>query len=89
MTRSCAFPRRSRFSSKFGATMLEFELYCFVEDVERAGRVKSDLHFAIFKAFAEAGIKMTPPTTPVPLDVAALEPILRTLAPPSRTEAEN
>ncbi|MCW2274063.1 DUF3772 domain-containing protein [Rhodoblastus acidophilus] len=83
------FPAPLALFVKFGATMLEFELYCFVEDVERAGRVKSDLHFAIFKAFAEAGIKMTPPTTPVPLDVAALEPILRTLAPPSRTEAEN
>jgi len=82
------FPGPLALFVKFG-TMLEFELYCFVEDVERAGRVKSDLHFAIFRAFAEAGVKMTPPTTPVPLDVAALEPILRALNAPAGKEVEN
>jgi hypothetical protein len=50
--------------------------------------VKSDLHFAIFRAFAEAGVKMTPPATPVPLDAAALEPILRALASPAK-QSEN
>jgi len=49
------FPAPSVFFSAFGQTSLDFDLVCFVEDVERARRVKSDLHFAIFTLFAEAG----------------------------------
>jgi small-conductance mechanosensitive channel len=74
------FPAPSALFVKFGAAMLEFELYCFVEDVDRAGRVKSDLHFAILAAFREAGIQMVPPATPAPLDAAAVETILRALS---------
>ena len=36
---------------------LKFEFICFVADVEIAGRVKSDLHFAIHKAMAKLGMK--------------------------------
>ncbi len=36
---------------------LKFEFVCFVADVETAGRIKSDLHFAIHKAMASLGIK--------------------------------
>jgi small-conductance mechanosensitive channel len=74
------FPAPFALLVKFGATMLEFELYCFVEDVDRAARVKSDLHFAILRAFAEAGIKMVAPDTTLSLNAAALEPLLRALA---------
>ncbi|HMN70419.1 MAG TPA: DUF3772 domain-containing protein [Rhodoblastus sp.] len=35
---------------------LKFELVCFVDDVETSGRTKSELHYAIFAAFKEAGI---------------------------------
>ncbi|PPQ39058.1 DUF3772 domain-containing protein [Rhodoblastus acidophilus] len=80
------FPAPFALFVRFGP-MLEFELYCFVEDVDRAARVRSDLHFAIFRAFAEAGLKMTPPASSVPLDVAALEPYLRALAPPAFSRA--
>ncbi|WP_294539465.1 DUF3772 domain-containing protein [uncultured Rhodoblastus sp.] len=60
--------------SGFGATSLNFELVCFVEDVERASRVKSDLHYAIFKLFREAGLRMDPPQqTALTLDLAQLE----------------
>ena len=85
------FPAPLALFVKFG-TMLEFELYCFVEDVDRAGRVKSDLHFAIFRAFAESGIKMVPgtaPAPPAPLDAAALASLVRALSPPAAKEAEN
>ncbi len=41
-------PPPSVLFNKFSNTALEFELRCFVVDVERSPRVKSDLHFAIF-----------------------------------------
>ena len=34
----------------------KFELVCFVDDVETSGRTKSDLLYAMFAAFKEAGI---------------------------------
>ncbi|MDP2354680.1 MAG: DUF3772 domain-containing protein [Beijerinckiaceae bacterium] len=37
-------------------TSLKFELSCFASDVEKAGRIKSDLNFAIFARLQEAGI---------------------------------
>ena len=46
------------------ANGLAFDLFCYVEDVETAGRVKSDLHFAIFTAFRETGIDL-PANAPV------------------------
>lgn len=42
--------------SKFGESALHFELICFVDDVETAGMVKSDLHYLIFSRMKEAGI---------------------------------
>ena len=80
------FPSPFALFVGFGV-LLEFELYCYVEDVDRAGRVKSDLHFAILRAFNEAGIKMVPPAPP-PLDAAAVERLVRALASPA-TQAEN
>ena len=47
--------------------MLRFDLVSFVEDVERAGRIKSDLNFAIFKSFGDAGLDLlTTPLAPPP-----------------------
>jgi small-conductance mechanosensitive channel len=40
---------------------LEFELVCFVDDVEAAARVSSDLHFAIYRELRAAGILQPPP----------------------------
>lgn len=39
---------------------LRFDLLCFAADVEKAGRVKSDLNFAIFARLQEAGIGLSP-----------------------------
>jgi small-conductance mechanosensitive channel len=75
------FPSPFALFVKFGA-MLEFELYCFVEDIDRAARVKSDLHFAIFQAFKEAGLNMVAPAAPAPLDAATLDSLLRALSAP-------
>ena len=55
-------------------TLLKFELMCFVADVETSGRVKSDLHFDIFKRFKAAGIDFTPPAAAPPtIAIAGLE----------------
>ncbi|MEX0644204.1 MAG: mechanosensitive ion channel domain-containing protein, partial [Parvularculaceae bacterium] len=42
----------------FGASSLEFEIRCFLRDIGEGLGVRSDLRFAIFKAFKAAGIDM-------------------------------
>ena len=49
------------------AAGLRFELMCYVGDVETSLRVKSDLHFEIFKRFKDAGIGIAPPGAPPPV----------------------
>lgn len=41
---------------KIGETSLDFDLSALIDDVEIAGGIHSDLHFAIFKKLQEAGI---------------------------------
>jgi potassium efflux system protein len=41
---------------KIGDTTIEFDLVCFVDEIEVAGRVSSDLMFAIYRALRDAGI---------------------------------
>ncbi len=48
-------------------SLLKFELVCFVGDVEKAGRVKSDLHFAIHARFKIEKISLSPPAAPAPV----------------------
>ena len=43
---------------------LKFELICFVADVEKSSRVKSDLHFALHARFKETDIGISPPAPP-------------------------
>jgi small-conductance mechanosensitive channel len=52
-------PAPAAYLLGFGASALEFELRCIVLNVESTLSVKSDLHFAIIKAFREAGIEMS------------------------------
>jgi small-conductance mechanosensitive channel len=40
---------------------LRFELICFISDVEKSQRVRSDLNFAIFRSFRDAHIDLSPP----------------------------
>ncbi|MBX9740583.1 MAG: DUF3772 domain-containing protein [Beijerinckiaceae bacterium] len=42
----------------------QFELICFVSDVEKSARVKSDMHFAIYSRFKSVGIGIAPPAAP-------------------------
>ncbi len=48
------------FTAMVDAT-LKFELVCFVGDVEKSQRLRSDLNFAIFAHFREAHIDISPP----------------------------
>lgn len=46
------------------ASSFKFELWCYVEDVEKSSRVKSDLHFDLHRRLSEAGIKMAATSEP-------------------------
>jgi small-conductance mechanosensitive channel len=48
----------SVFFLRFGDSSLDFELRCFIEDMDNALTVKSDLNFAIDKAFRENNIEI-------------------------------
>ncbi|HEX2553181.1 MAG TPA: DUF3772 domain-containing protein [Microvirga sp.] len=50
---------------------LEFELVCFVDDIEAAARVSSDLHFAIYRDLRAAGIIQ--PAPPASITVHGLD----------------
>ncbi len=46
------------------ASGFKFELWCYVEDVEKSSRVRSDLHFDLHRRLSEAGIKMAAVSEP-------------------------
>ena len=50
------YPSPTVFFIGITEAALKFDLICFVGDVETSGRVKSDLHFSIFKALREHGM---------------------------------
>jgi potassium-dependent mechanosensitive channel len=55
---------------------LKFELVCFVDDVETAGRIKSDLHFELYRRFKDVGLESAPAApapTQVTVQLAGLE----------------
>jgi potassium efflux system protein len=62
--RTCALAHREVMSEpaprvlfkKIGETMIEFDLICFVDEIETVGRVQSDLFFAIYRRLREGGI---------------------------------
>ena len=58
------------------ANLFRFELWCYLEDVEHATRVRSDLHFDLYKRLADAGITIAAPpipTEPVVVQFPSLE----------------
>ena len=50
--------KTSIFFLSFGDSSLNFELRCYIQDIDNALTVKSDLNFAIDKAFREHGIEI-------------------------------
>lgn len=49
----------------FGASSLDFELRAFISDIAKGLQVRTDLRFAIYKAFREAGIEFPFPAQDV------------------------
>ncbi|MGL5362568.1 MAG: mechanosensitive ion channel family protein, partial [Bosea sp. (in: a-proteobacteria)] len=49
-------PQPRVFFRKINETVLDFELFCVVPEVDITGTVASDLHFEIFRKLSEAGI---------------------------------
>jgi small-conductance mechanosensitive channel len=65
-------------------TAFRFELWCYVEDVEQSTRIKSDLHFDIFRRLAEAGVTVAPPAPPpTVVKLAGFEPFAAPIREPS------
>jgi potassium-dependent mechanosensitive channel len=59
--------------SEFGDWGLKFQLVCFVDDVEMAERVKSEMHFDLLRRLKEAGVHIAHPW-PEPGPIAASSP---------------
>ena len=47
--------------NEFGDWALKFQLICFVDEIEMAERVKSEMHFDLHRRLKEAGIKIAYP----------------------------
>jgi potassium-dependent mechanosensitive channel len=59
-----------------------FELWCYVEDVELATRVRSDLHFDLHKRLSNAGVTIAAASSPLPpvVELASLDKFLAAAA---------
>lgn len=58
---------------RIGESTLDFELVCFVEEIEVTSRVSSELHFSIFRALRDAGI--IPMPSPSGIQLYGLESV--------------
>ncbi|MGA7384680.1 MAG: mechanosensitive ion channel domain-containing protein, partial [Methylocella sp.] len=71
------------------ASALNFELRVFVGDVETMFRVKSDLHFAIFKRFKEEKVFDMPGTDATKIEIAGFEDLGKLRRPGSEGSASD
>ncbi|HXN89210.1 MAG TPA: DUF3772 domain-containing protein [Methylocella sp.] len=71
------------------AGALNFELRAYVGDVETMFRVKSDLHFAIFKRFKEEKFFDTPGPNTTKIEIAGFEDLGKLLIPGSEVSASS
>lgn len=55
---TCSFPEPRVRMRGFGASSLDFELLCWIEEPKDRGRISHDLYMSIYKGFAEAGIEI-------------------------------
>jgi small-conductance mechanosensitive channel len=68
-----AMPPPQVLFTGMSTSALNFELRAYVGDVETMFRVKSDLHFAIFKRFKEEKFFDTPGGDPTKMEIAGFE----------------
>ncbi|MFZ0494562.1 MAG: DUF3772 domain-containing protein [Methylocella sp.] len=71
------------------ASALDFELRAYVADVETMFRVKSDLHFTIFKRFKEEKFFDTPGADATKIEIAAFDNLGKMLTPGSEVSASD
>jgi small-conductance mechanosensitive channel len=65
------------FFKKVTENTIDFDLICFVDDIDSAGRVSSDLYFSIFRTLRESGLGELPPSakpSPAPEEEPAPKP---------------
>jgi small-conductance mechanosensitive channel len=67
ITQSPILPKPWVLVRQFGDSSIDFELRCFIKDIDRRLRVISDINFAIDKAFRAAGIEIPFPQRDVHL----------------------
>ena len=60
-----AYPEPFVVWKDFGSSSLDFEVRAFLNDISKGLLVRTELRFAIFKAFAEAGVEIPFPQTDV------------------------
>ncbi|WOJ89532.1 DUF3772 domain-containing protein [Methylocapsa polymorpha] len=70
------------------ASALDFELSLFVADVESSFRIRSDLHFEIFKRFKAEGFFDAAPPAPTKIQIAGIEYLAGAQKPPSERAQE-
>jgi small-conductance mechanosensitive channel len=78
--RTCALAHREVMSEpsprvmfkKISDASIEFDLVCFVDEIETSGPVSSDLYFAIYRCLRQAGIG-APAPAPAAIEVKGLE----------------
>jgi small-conductance mechanosensitive channel len=56
-----AIPAPLVLFSDFGDWALKFQLICFVDEIEMADRVKSDMLFELYRRLKEAGVRLAYP----------------------------
>lgn len=65
----------------FGASSLDFELRAFISDIARGLQVRTDLRFAIFRAFRERGVEIPFPQQDIHIKTTAPSAPARRSAP--------
>ncbi len=63
-----AIPGPSVLLAEFGDWSMKFNLICFVDDIERGERTRSDINFELLRRMREAGLRIAYPAPP-PADV--------------------
>jgi potassium-dependent mechanosensitive channel len=63
-----AIPAPSVLFAEYGDWSMKFNLICFVDDIERGERTRSDINFEILRRMREAGLRIAYPAPP-PADV--------------------
>ena len=84
-----AMPTPQVLFTGMSASALNFELRAYVGDVETMFRVKSDLHFAIFKRFKEEKIFDTPEADATKIETAGFEELGKLRIPGSEVSASS